>query len=79
MDILGASPSGGFTAIAEWTGLGSEGEIDLGDLKEDRIRVCVRLFGEELGPSRRIDRMADSLPAAVRSFVVWAECSSSGS
>lgn len=51
VDILGADPAGGFTAITEWTGLGSEGEIDLGDLKEDRIRVRVRLFGEELGPS----------------------------
>lgn len=51
VDILGAAPSGGFTPIAGWTGLGSEGEINLGELKEDRIRVRVRLFGEELGPS----------------------------
>ncbi|MDE3258674.1 MAG: C25 family cysteine peptidase [Gemmatimonadota bacterium] len=51
MDILGASPKGGFAPLAEWTGLAAEGEINLGDLKVDRIRVRVRLFGEELKPS----------------------------
>ncbi|MDE2997542.1 MAG: C25 family cysteine peptidase [Gemmatimonadota bacterium] len=51
VDILGASPSGGFAPLAEWTGLDADDEIDLGDLREDRIRVRVRLFGEELGSS----------------------------
>ena len=51
VDILGAAPSGGFAPLAEWSGLASEGEINLNDLKENRIRIRVRLFGEELGPS----------------------------
>ncbi len=51
VDVLGAAPSGGFAPLAEWTGLDAAGEIGLGDLKEDRIRVRVRLYGEALGPS----------------------------
>ena len=51
VDILGEAPAGGFAPLAEWTGLGAEGEINLGALRENRIRVRVRLFGEALGPS----------------------------
>ncbi len=51
VELLGASPSGGFAPLADWAGLDAGEEIHLGDLKEDRILVRVRLFGEELGPS----------------------------
>ena len=51
VDILGEAPSGGFAPLAEWTGLGADGEINLANLKDNRIRVRVRLFGEALGPS----------------------------
>ncbi len=51
VDILGAERSGGFTPLAEWTGLAPDGEINLGDLKANRIRIRVRLTGEALGPS----------------------------
>ena len=51
VDILGATPSGGFVPLAEWSGLAADGEINLGDLREHRIRIRIRLYGEELGPS----------------------------
>ena len=51
VDILGEAPSGGFAPLAEWTGLAPDGEINLGDLKANRIRIRVRLSGDGLGPS----------------------------
>ncbi len=51
VDILGEAPSGGITPLAEWTGLAPDGEINLSDIKADRIRIRVRLAGDGLGPS----------------------------
>ena len=51
VDILGATPSGGFAPLAEWSGLAADDEINLSDIRENRIRIRIRLYGEELGTS----------------------------
>ncbi len=51
VDILSATPPGGFVPLAEWSGLEADDEINLSDLRDHRIRIRIRLYGEELGPS----------------------------